>query len=131
MNEERLKEIEDGCNAATPARWWVEYREVPLKDGSVFHEATVTTEDTDIAIVYTDVDKQGELNPDAMFIAAARFDVPELLAEVRRLQKLLTVEQGVKESIIEDRNGWREEARNLRRQVRDLEELLRKEEARG
>jgi len=72
-----------------------------------------------------------KLNPDAMFIAAARFDVPELLAEVRRLQKLLTVEQGVKESIIEDRNGWREEARNLRRQVRDLEELLRREEARG
>ena len=86
MNEAKLKEIEDGCSAATPAPWWVEYREYTDKTGMIRHTPTVTTQDTDISIVYVDADAEGDLSPDAAFIANARIYVPMLIAEVRRLK---------------------------------------------
>lgn len=87
MNEQRLKEIEDGCNAATVGPWWIEYREYTDDSGMIRYQPTVTTQDTDISIVYVDADAEYDLSPDAAFIANARIDVPQLIAEVRRLKR--------------------------------------------
>ncbi len=86
MNEKQLKEIEDGYNAATPGPWWVEYREYTDSDGMIRHQPVVTTQDSDISIVYVDADADDGLIPDAAFIANCRIDVPMLTAEVRRLK---------------------------------------------
>ncbi len=121
MNEEKLKEIENGCSAATPGPWWVEYREYTDKTGMIRHTPTVTTQDTDISIVYVDADAEGDLSPDAAFIANARIYVPMLIAEVRRLKSygdmyrsIAELRQIERDAINEDRNGWHEETKLVR-----------------
>ncbi len=86
MNAKQLKEIEDGYSAATPGPWWVEYREYTDSGGMIRHQPVVTTQDSDISIVYVDADADDGLIPDAAFIANCRIDVPMLVAEVRRLK---------------------------------------------
>ena len=74
MDEAELIEIEQRCLAATPGPWksWVEGRDgtsgsnVILTGGEDFELIGVSVADQD-------------------FIAAARHDVPRLIAEIRRL----------------------------------------------
>ena len=80
MTPERLDEIEARANAATPGPWeWHPYMgsgATLAKPNHPFHELNIlkTTDDWP------------PVAADAEFIAAARTDVPALLAEVRRLQ---------------------------------------------
>ena len=80
MTTEHLAEIEARANAATQGPWeWHPYMgsgATLAKPNHPFHELNIlkTTDDWP------------PIAPDADFIAAARTDVPALLAEVRRLQ---------------------------------------------
>ena len=80
MTPERLAEIEARANAATQGPWeWHPYMgsgATLAKPNHPFHELNIlkTTDDWP------------PVAADAEFIAAARNDVPALLAEVRRLQ---------------------------------------------
>ena len=80
MTTERLAEIEARANAATQGPWeWHPYMgsgATLAKPNHPFHELNIlkTTDDWP------------PVAADAEFIAAARTDVPALLAEVRRLQ---------------------------------------------
>ena len=80
MTPERLDEIEARANAATQGPWeWHPYMgsgATLAKPNRPFHELNIlkTTDDWP------------PVAADAEFIAAARTDVPALLAEVRRLQ---------------------------------------------
>ena len=80
MTTERLAEIEARANSATQGPWkWHPYMgsgATLAKPNHPFHEHNIlkTTDDWP------------PVAPDADFIAAARTDVPALLAEVRRLQ---------------------------------------------
>lgn len=72
MTDEELNAIEARCKAATPGPWLGDSgRDIVVRDGgdwvSVFDYKA----------------------PNAEFIAHARADLPGLLAEVRRLQRLL------------------------------------------
>ena len=81
MTDEELEEIEQRANAATPGR----------------HAWVIGHDPSNEFIVY-DADPWKSANPtviaetnsggDAAFIAAARTDVPALIAEIRRLKKL-------------------------------------------
>ena len=77
MNEQRLKEIEDRTNAATPGPWDM--------DGSGVYGAGETE-----VVTFTDYLPIGD---DADFIAYARQDIPDLIAEVRRLREELNQSQ--------------------------------------
>ena len=78
MNDEQLSELEALANAATPGPWGevAESGEWWLSGPDIYDDAVMSTNDTEIS--QADVD----------FIAAARTDVPALVAEVRRLQEL-------------------------------------------
>lgn len=75
MNEEELSEIERRCSSATPGPWksWIEGRDHTAGD------SVITTEGDDIYL-------SGATPADQDFIAAARQDVPRLIAEIRRLR---------------------------------------------
>jgi hypothetical protein len=78
ITEERLEEIAQRCEAATPGPWrsFVEGRD------HVGGESFVRTEGEDIYLIGASVADQD-------FIAAARQDIPLLLNEVRVLRKAL------------------------------------------
>ncbi len=86
MNQERLAEIQARCNAATPGPW--------------FHEVTSDVQRVGPKIgnehPYDGVGptfevwrKQPGRLEDLMFIAASRSDVPDLIAEVKRLRNII------------------------------------------
>ncbi len=85
MTEERLVEIEARAAAAEGGPWFVTGMDTIKDDGK-------QTPDT-FVISYDDVWLaemiQSECMGDAEFIAAARSDVPDLCAEIRRLRSLL------------------------------------------
>jgi hypothetical protein len=83
MNDEELTDddlaaIEARCAAATPGPWkaWIEGRDHFAGD------SIITTANDDMYV-------SPPLEADLDFIAAARQDVPRLLAEVRRLRRRL------------------------------------------
>ncbi|WP_312146923.1 hypothetical protein [Brevundimonas sp.] len=78
MDEDDLRQIEARVDAATPGPWtsWIEGRDHTA--GSSFIE----TRGDDIELV-------GCSAADQDFIAAARSDIPALIAEIRRLRKLM------------------------------------------
>lgn len=79
MNENDLEAIERRCSAARPAPW-VSYVEGRDHDsGSNF----IMVGESD------DIELSGATVADQDFIAHARQDVPRLVAEVRRLRKLI------------------------------------------
>lgn len=80
MNEEELAAIEARANAATPGPWTVKPDpDKPYLDKVVRHYGHLT--DLLAQCFHT--------NGNAAFIAAARDDVPKLVAEVRRLRELI------------------------------------------
>lgn len=78
LSPERLDDIQARCDAATPLPWnsYFEGRDF-LGGGSI-----VQTPNFDIEIPGAKVE-------DFDFIAAARSDIPDLLAEVRRLRAIV------------------------------------------
>ena len=87
MNEEELTEdelaaMEARCEAATPGPWqsWIEGRD------NFGGDCVITTEGEDIYLLPPPTLRAPY---DQDFIAAARQDVPRLVAEVRRLRRLL------------------------------------------
>ena len=83
MNAERLNEIEARCKAATPGPWvsYVEGRD--HESGSNF---IMTGPE---GARGEDIELSGVTTEDQDFIAHARQDIPLLIAEVRRLMKIL------------------------------------------
>ena len=93
MDERELAEIEARANAATPGPWCASTgRTYDTTTGKVAHvEHYVSRGDDDVGIASDVCDSRtGEQSePNARFIAAARTDVPALVAEVRRLTAAL------------------------------------------
>jgi hypothetical protein len=89
LTDERLAEIEARCNAATPGPW-----DAKVSDAGVRRDvgiiAMIHGGRHVLAEVYDQVDAQGadaeRCWRDGCFIAAARADVPDLLAEVKRMR---------------------------------------------
>lgn len=82
MDDADLKRIEARANAATPGPWtsWIEGRDHTA--GSSFIQ-TRSREGRG-----NDIELSGASDADQDFIAAARSDVPVLIAELRRLRSL-------------------------------------------
>jgi len=88
MSEERLKEIAAREKAATPGPWWTErdhhgqenlYAPDGFWLGRMPHQCVVAIEQQQIA--------------NAAFVVEARADIPDLLAEVRRLREALALNE--------------------------------------
>ncbi|MEA3225094.1 MAG: hypothetical protein U9Q07_04025 [Planctomycetota bacterium] len=89
MEEKQLRKIEARCEAATPGPWEAEVCE--LDAGVVNDIGLICT-----TLSYDDEDNQNTNGGDAIFIAAARDDVPDLVAEVRQQRRR---EEGLKQLI--------------------------------
>lgn len=83
MSPDLLSQIEERCDAARPGPWlsWIEGRN--HEAGSDFIQVGSGSDRTD------DIELVGATRADQDFIAAAREDIPMLLAEVRRLRAQL------------------------------------------
>ena len=83
ISEEELQEIERRCSAARPGPWrsYVEGR-----DHFGGSNVIVVGDGTHLSV---DIEPLGATTGDQDFMAAARHDVPRLLAEVRRLREAL------------------------------------------
>lgn len=98
LTNEQLKEIEERAASATPGPWqsyWVNRQGQRTARSVVsFRPADNPKVDIKIADCFSQKQMLGEINQldclaNAEFMACARTDVPELIAEVRRLKKLL------------------------------------------
>ncbi|MNT42355.1 hypothetical protein D3C72_1787740 [compost metagenome] len=83
MDEDDLRQIEARVDAASPGPWtsWIEGRDHTA--GSSFIETRSAEGRGD------DIELIGASSADQDFIAAARSDIPALIAEVRRLRNLM------------------------------------------
>ena len=92
LTEEQLLEIEARCNAATPGPWDSCTAICGSGDSAII--APIHGRSCVLALVCAEVDEQGKdvvrSMRDAAFIAAARTDVPALVAEVRRLSEAIS-----------------------------------------
>lgn len=79
MTDKELSEIKARADAATPGPWRVDA--VDNESGQTLYCAEVFIE-PGVSAVW-------RMNPNASFIAHARTDVPELVAEVKRLRSEL------------------------------------------
>ena len=79
LSDERIAEIRERCDKATPGPWSVDEESGDVWVPSIWRSVAII-EDLDLPLV----------NPaaDRAFIAAARQDVPDLLDEVERLRRL-------------------------------------------
>lgn len=77
LSDERIAEMRERCDKATPGPWSVDEESGDVWVPSIWRSVAII-EDLDLPLV----------NPaaDRAFIAAARQDVPDLLAEVERLR---------------------------------------------
>jgi hypothetical protein len=101
VTNDELDAIEARANAATEGPW--EHRPVKERDGTLvltYPEIIFLPNNTVVARTYawgnreaprSAADKWQEAAGTAEFIAAARTDVPALVAEVRRLQEAMTL----------------------------------------
>ena len=87
MTEERFAEIRARAEAATPGPWVDRLRDFEGVDGyGLESHPTVEANGKTVCIFYErEIDDEND-DADAAFIAAAREDVPALLAEVERLR---------------------------------------------
>lgn len=83
MGEDDLRQIEARADAAAPGPWISSIEGRDHEAGSSFIE-TRAAEGRG-----SDIELSGASDADQDFIAAARSDVPALIAEVRRLQQLV------------------------------------------
>lgn len=80
MSEDELKAIEARADAATPGPWrWLNPRMIYSENTEVLCAWAIHADDSDI-----DCD-----GADRAFIVAARTDIPALVAEVRRLRRVI------------------------------------------
>lgn len=94
MTDEELAAIEERADAATPGPWRISR----LRDGSDL----VMSDGAPAGVVADCRDERGfNGDPDATFIAAARSDVPALLAEVRRLRASIAAFSDTAECAVE------------------------------
>ena len=79
LSDERIAEIRERCDKATPGPWSVDEESGDVWVPSIWRSVAII-EDLDLPLV----------NPaaDRAFIAAARTDMPDLLDEVERLRRL-------------------------------------------
>jgi hypothetical protein len=87
MTDERLKEIQERLNKATPGPWRISPR-----GGSDEERPFVDNKQYDVARMCHEAGVLGEPSfawADADFIAYAREDIPFLLAEVERLTRVI------------------------------------------
>jgi hypothetical protein len=84
LTEDDLLAIEARCNAAQPGPWtsYVEGRDHTAGSNFIMVGKGLDRND--------DIELSGATVADQDFIASARQDIPLLLAEVRRLQRLLS-----------------------------------------
>ncbi len=84
LDDLNVEEIEARCEAATPGPWRISR----LRDGGdLVMQATDDAARNPIGVVVDCSDPYGfNGDPDAAFIAAAREDVPALIAEIRKLR---------------------------------------------
>lgn len=85
MSDEELAAIEGRANAAIPGPWWHKVRSFNRHISNNRYGFSFIT----INLGDLDENKETEDIATAQFIAAAREDVPALVAEVRRLQTVL------------------------------------------
>ena len=80
LSDERIAEIRERCDKATPGPWSVDEESGDVWVPSIWRSVAII-EDLDLPLV----------NPaaDRAFIAAARTDMPDLLDEVERLRALV------------------------------------------
>lgn len=83
MNDEVLKEIEERCNAATLGPW------VSCVEGRDHDSGSNFIMTGTGAARGKDIELTGATIADQDFIAHAREDIPQLLAEIRRLKSML------------------------------------------
>jgi hypothetical protein len=83
LQPEELKAIEARCEAATPGPWVATIS----PDGTVamVDHATLRSDDADEPLMIASCDVIGNLDNDADFIAAARTDIPRLLATIEEM----------------------------------------------
>lgn len=86
MTEAELAAIEERANAATPGPWVAEPARGKWSDGETHCAGIHVAGESWNEIVTTDGGVYGPNWPDAQFIAAARSDIPALVAEVKRLR---------------------------------------------
>ena len=86
LTEQELSEIEARCDAASPGPWvsYVEGRDHTSGSSFIMTGAPERRGE--------DIELTGATARDQDFIASARQDVPRLIAEVRRLRRLLAKE---------------------------------------
>ena len=89
MTEERLAEIEARAKEATPGPWF--YGSGPYLDYGIFTKAYPSFGDEVLSNSGHSAGNASE--EDGRFIAAARIDVPDLVAEVRKLKSELARRQ--------------------------------------
>jgi hypothetical protein len=90
LGARELQEIEERASRATVGPWVAEIS----PDGTVamVDHATLRSDEADEPLIIASCDVAGNLDNDAVFIAAARTDVPRLLATIRSLQQPVTDE---------------------------------------
>lgn len=94
MSEQRLAEILARATAATPGRW--------KSDGAEIYGTLGDVLMIDLWVGETlDINDQEQSNANAAFVAAARTDVPELVAEVQRLRAQVAGLKGQAEKVAE------------------------------
>lgn len=84
LTDERLNEIEARTAAATPGPWKPKY---PVGDD--FRAVRIFADTTYLASVCNSDMDEDEIKANAELIAHARKDIPDLVAEVRRLRELI------------------------------------------
>ncbi|MFF5784224.1 hypothetical protein ACFY8P_04545 [Streptomyces sp. NPDC012693] len=91
MNDQRLDEILDRANAAAPGPW--------ESDGAEIYGTFAGVLSIDLWVGETlNIDDQEQANANASFIAAARTDVPELVAEVAALRARIAELEAVRDT---------------------------------
>lgn len=126
MTDERLAEIEAREKVATHGPW--NYSGVPY---NLYEDPTIFGPN-DEYIAQTVYDMQSgsqnhNIDEDTIFIAHARQDVPDLIAEVRRLQDELRLEKSITESesrwakhYFDERNALQEHLQEVVSRIAEL-----------
>jgi hypothetical protein len=102
MTRSELDCIEARCRAATPAPWRATSDGLPALRNVTHYIRYGDLEDDDGRLIAQAVGADTPRKEIAEFIAAARQDVPDLIAEVRRLRELIIALGGQEELEILD-----------------------------
>lgn len=119
LDKKRLAEIRDRADAASPGPWFAHKAEFGLKECRGITTSPELHAGDDIVV--TDSGVYPPEMPDALFIAHARTDVPDLLAEVERLRRIARCANSLSvamEAFPRPPRAWQEERDDLREVLR-------------